>query len=290
MALPENFPSLRFCSAHRVGPLTSQVRWGLVPSSWDPGNLAFLLFKSQAPTGPWDEVADIDPGRFTYYDHDTPGVGTVRTWYYRVRLAAKDGSGYRDSKVIRVEPNPDHIATEMVRKKIIFMRHRGGVASAVFLRRRWGPHCSRCFDTTQQVATQANCPECYGTGYTGGYMQPSILPALKNVPEKMLVQAGVPYKRGDTMWEFANWPTLDTGDLVVDRVMNIRYMVDRVHPFTHRGHLVSQIVALTRVDEMSILYGLDVPQPEGSAEGRSYDLYSDPINRDDYAVASSVAH
>lgn len=272
MAIPENFPIFRHVTVQRPGPHLLTVRWALEPTSWDMSDLAFEVFRSESPAGPWDDMGEVETGRYHFYDQNVVSPGTSRYYYYIIRVASKSGKGFFDSKPVRLEHDPDHIAIEHVRKKNLYLKVKGGVEVAVFQRKSWGPRCSRCHNIERDDVTDPDCHECLGTGIVGGYLNPVIVPALANLPEKMVVRAGIPYDFNMTTFEVANQPLLSTGDLLVDLRPNIRYRVARVHQNSHRGYVVSQIVTLLRVDDNDVIYSLDVPEASHAPYGRSWDL------------------
>jgi hypothetical protein len=123
------------------------------------------------------------------------------------------------------------------------------------------------------IATDPDCPDCFGTGYTGGYLRPVYLPALMNPPQKAIVAGGIPYEAGQSYMELANTPKIHPdSDVIVDVRNNIRYKAKLVTQFTHRMAVVSQIAQLIRVDENDVVYSIKVEQPPAAPEGRGWDL------------------
>ncbi|HSW51176.1 MAG TPA: hypothetical protein VLH09_13420 [Bryobacteraceae bacterium] len=286
--LPPDFPNFQVVSAQRIGPDMNRVRWAVQPTAWAFSDLSFLIFRSFSPAGPWDQIAEVEAGLWSHADSEAFGAGTYREPYYLVRIASKSGKGYRDSRATRVDHDPDHIAIELVRKKLLSMEHKNGVQTAVLLRRRLGPNCSRCYNEQQQEAGDANCPECLGTGFTGGYYSPVFVPMIASIPDKLIQHGSVDVAVGQVAWEAANWPTLDEGDVIVDRQMNIRYRVDHVRATSHRGHLISQFLTMTRCDDRDVIYTISIPPPENAAAGRSYDSLDRQKPRNIHATASSI--
>lgn len=274
---PDGFPEFVHVLIYRMAPDTAEIRWAVKPNEWPEDDLNFGIFRSNSPAGPWDPIATVSGGRFVFYDNEVISAGTSRTYYYVVRITSASGQGYRDSRPTRIEHDPDHIAIELVRKKQVFLRVKGGVEMVVYLRKRWGPKCSRCYSKERMESQDENCPDCYGTGYSGGYLNPVTLVGLFNPPEKVIVDAGIKIESGSTFFELGNWPTLDRNDLIIDRRMNIRYIIDSAKHTTHRGYPISQVARVVQTDETDIVYNLPLPENPWSAarNGRSYDF----INR-----------
>jgi hypothetical protein len=155
---------------------------------------------------------------------------------------------------------------------MVFITVKSGVAGAVLLKKSWGARCSRCFNRERMAAEDASCPECYGTGFTGGYLPPILVPTLFNPPKSAIVEAGIKYETWSVYVELANYPFLSPDDIWVDRQSNIRYKVENVGIAAHRGAIVSQVAQLNRCDENDAVYDISIPAPQNSMLERSYDI------------------
>lgn len=272
---PDGFPEFQHVTLQRPQPGVLSLRWALRPHAWSMDDLAFTIFRSGGPQGPWTEVGSVPPGRFLYSDigvANAPHGGTGGRVYYILRAASMGGRGYRDSGPMTLEHDADGIAFELVRKKNLYLTVRGGIGVSIFLRKAWGPKCSRCFNYQRMIPEDPDCLECYGTGFTGGYLDPLHVPALMNLPREAIVRAGIKYELGTTYAELSNWPLVDPDDLVVDRKMNIRYRIKTITPTSHKMHTVSQIVSVLRADENDVIYNLPVPELSQALVGHSWDL------------------
>ena len=265
-------PEFRFVSVRNPSHDCIVVRWAMIPNGYDSSKLSFEILRSSSPTGPFDLLAEVEQGAFYYADYDVLDVNTYRNYYYIVRTLDIEGRGYKDSAPQKLSHDPDGVALGMVRKKNVFLRTRSGVASAVLVRKNWGAKCSKCYDELRGLPTDADCPECYGTGYTGGYLKPVFVPAL-------MVEAGKNYAEGmqpgSTIFEVANEPILKPKDVLVDRVLNKRYEVVSVDPRTHRLYTVCQLVTVTRIDDNSVVYTIPIPETLESTRAQSHDMAKD---------------
>jgi hypothetical protein len=217
-------------------------------------------------------VGDPEPGRFDWTDYEIIGDPVARQYYYRIRAASVTGKGYRDSTPFIMEHDSDNIAMELVRKKNTFLTVRGGISTAVLVKKTWGAKCSRCWNLQRMQAEDPDCPDCLGTGFSGGYMNPVYIPALFNPPKKVVIDSGLQHEPYNIYIELANCPLLEKFDVVVDRKQNLRYHIEEINTSTHRMHPIAQIARLNRLDENSIVYSLRIPEPPHAAEGRSWDL------------------
>lgn len=258
VALPPDFPCFRQVLIFNPAESVLNIRWSLWPTNYDLDKITFEIFRSNSPTGPWDYLGSVSGGRFEYTDYKAPGAFTIRTFYYIVRISTD--AYYRDSKPTILTHDPDPIAQEMIRKKNLSLVVKNGIPLAVLLKKTWGPKCSRCWHSERLAATDADCPECFGTGYSGGYMNPVYLPGSVNLPEKMVANAQISYEPANIYAEISNHPIAEEGMVVVDQRLNVRYRVGEVNQTTHRGYVISQILTLTRLDTNSIVNTIPVKE------------------------------
>lgn len=235
-------------------------------------DIAFVVFRSNSPTGPWEEVGVPEEGRFQFADFDVQSMNTSRNYYFIIRAVSKSGQGYRDSAPANPGHDPDHIAYELIRKKNLFLTVKSGIGMGVLLKKSWGAKCSRCFNAERQLPSDPDCPNCYGTGFSLGYQNPVYAPALFAPPKQAVIEAGIKYETGSTYLEFANYPFLGPGDVLVDLQSNIRYRAEAIGISTRRGYIVSQMVNVIRVDENDIIYTIPLPVPPHSPVERSFDM------------------
>lgn len=289
------FPTFRHVTVHRPIPDAIQLRWSLVPHDWPLDDLGFVIFRANTPQGPWEEVGHAEEGAMHFVDYGVYAPAVLRNYYYVVRAASKTGGkNYIDSSWVDCRPEQDHIATELIRKKQVFLMTRGGCQGAILVKKTWGALCSRCYNHQKMLASDPDCPNCFGTGYTGGYLQPMYLPALINPPKKAIVAADIVYDPRQIYAEVGFMPQVNPDDIFVDVKMNIRYKVQDVSPSSHRQVVVSQILLLLRADENDDIYSIPVPEVNpNSYVGRSWDLVQPRIpdwsnrNVSDYAVGNA---
>lgn len=269
-----SFPQFRLVTVRNPSFDALVLRWALMPTIYPLTDLAFEIFRGQSPQGPWELLGEAEDGAYHYVDFDAKGFTSFRNYYYIVRMADKTGKGYRDSHPVVLEADPDGVAMGMVRKKIVYLRAKGGTPMAALLRKRWGAKCSRCWDEARKLAADAHCPLCFGTGFAGGFLKAIPIPAMQPQATLKAYQliGDAKYQTDQTVFELANYPYLSPEDVLVDRVHNLRYQVERVEQRTHRGHIVSQLAVGTLLAESSPLYGLILPEHYETSVGRSFDM------------------
>jgi hypothetical protein len=258
------------CLVRRASPSELLIRWAIEPSPWDLEFIRYEIFRSQSPEGPWDQIGEAEEGAYHYIDRDVISPGISRVFYYIIRAADTRGGGFRDSKPALLEHDADNIALEMIRKKLVFLRVRGGVATAILLRKSWGAHCPNCWDPIRGLSINPGCPSCFGTGYSGGYLNPVFVPALMNPPPEVIEKTIADYKNGTEYCEIGPVPLVQKDDILVDRTMNLRYRIESVTRTSHRKHLVSQVLTLVALNENSVVYNIEVPEPSAATRGESF--------------------
>jgi hypothetical protein len=269
-----DLPRFKNVAVHRLTPDSLIVRWTLAPHSWPMEDIAFVIFRGATPQGPWEEIAKIDDGIHSYLDADVYAPVVHRNYYYVVRFVSKSGNGYVDSSWADCGPDPDHIATELIRKRLVWLMTRGKLVGAVLTRKTWGAPCSVCYNAQRMVATNADCPNCHGVGYTGGYLQPFYTPCSIGYPVREVQSAGpVEFEAATTVAEIGYLPVTNPQDVFVDVRNNVRYTINRVSLRSHQMVPVAQTLTLTRVDEHASLYDIPVPAINpGEYIGSSWDL------------------
>jgi hypothetical protein len=249
------------------------VRWILAPTAYPLEDIEFEVFRSMSVNGPWDFLATVESGSFSYFDFDIEGPHAFRNFYYIVRIADKNGKGFRDSAPEVLTHDPDNIALEMVRKKNVFLTVRGGIRGGVLVRKRWGSKCARCWSKERQVATDRDCPICYGTGYSLGFCNPVLTPAAMVGPtQKEYVEIVGKVELNQSAFEISNMPLVDPYDVFIDTTIDERYEINRVTAWTHRGYIVSQIIVCTRLDDNDIRYNIKMPVSHAEQIGQSFNL------------------
>jgi hypothetical protein len=270
----DQFPKFRFVLVRNPNHDSLVVRWALAPTLYPLEQITFEVFRSNGPNGPWEHVGDAEDGAFHFVDFDITNLTSYKLYYYIVRAADKTGAGYWDSSHAVLEHDPDNVALGLIRKKNVYLRARGGVPMAALLRKRWGAKCGRCWDKVRKLSADADCPLCYGTGYAGGFLAPVFMPGMQPQASSKMYQllGDAKYQTDQTVFELSNYPYLSPDDVLIDRVMNHRYRINRVEQHTHRGHIVSQLAVATMEDENSVLYSIKLPEHKPTIIGKSFDL------------------
>jgi len=272
---PVNFPEFRNALVRRVSSKELLLRWSIRPTDYDLSDIRYEIFRSQGQSGPWDLMATAEEGTYQWTDRDLNAPWTSNIYFYIVRVLSLSGKGYRDHEPIYQSHDPDHIALEMIRKKAVFFRARSGISCAILARKSWGAKCGRCWDPVKKIPTDPDCPDCFGTGYAGGYTNPHLIHGLMSPPREIVINAGAPFNEGTAYAEIGPDPYVNPDDVFVDRVSNIRYRITTVQQAAHRQYTVSQILTLVMMDENDVVYRYPIAETDATRKGESYALTTD---------------
>lgn len=178
-----------------VYPKGQLVQWSLRGAD-EPGVYTFTVERSGGPEGPWtmilleagDQYAVLDkfdqtstgsmferPNQLTLFD----------VAYYRV--TATSPSGERASFTQETGPqSADRKMQQYLRKTQRDFRlslRFNGTHCAILKRPLWGPRCAKCFDPKTKTIVRAECRECWGTSFQGGYWAPFYTPVRRGAPQ-----------------------------------------------------------------------------------------------------------
>jgi hypothetical protein len=236
-------------------------------------DIVFKIERAQSPEGPYELVADNIRSYF-YYDRNraTPeaGIGEyrenlnflslVRTLYYRVTGTATTGDvafGISDSG----NDLPKRLALlhrKMQRDLSVALKFNG-VDAYVLKRLHWGVRCKKCFDLLTKKVTSSKCTECYGTGFTNGFATPVQIKLrflAPNSDTQMSPQGWTDTTRLRVIC--LQYPNIDPGDLLIDKISNRRYLVQQQSQTELRREIVHQALLISELSRDSIEYRLTV--------------------------------
>ena len=140
---------------------------------------------------------------------------------------------------IEPEPNkhitslnrPMHARLRLLKRKIlrdryIMLRHLNGIEYYLLKRRHFGTRCSVCFDTVSGELLESHCDACFGTSWEDGFYAPILLLGRRLVSQ---VQTKISPQAVDdvnfTYIQLLDFPRVDAGDILVERVHNSRFLV-----------------------------------------------------------------
>jgi hypothetical protein len=126
--------------------------------------------------------------------------------------------------------------------------------------------CPRCYDPTYGDAAQIDCPVCWGTGYTGGYLPPVLTfgTIFTQGHDVKFVEGVGRYVEVSGRATLAHYPLVLDGDLVaqvadydtygaVGDVLGV-YYVDNVNHNPYQGKLKPDKFGVTDAETPTVIY------------------------------------
>lgn len=225
----------------------------------------------------------------------TPPNGRVRVSYFWLRHSVLSRLSqrifYKVSTVARDPNNPagtietplpeisarslydidevDWVWREAIRRNR-WLLEQAGERVKVFIRKWMGTKCPS--HDTLYGQGYADCEQCYGTGWEGGYEGPYDIIIAPPETEKMieLMDMGLHIRYDWATWS-SDYPILNERDVVV-RQNNERFVVGPVNYQGSRGAIYQQHFTIAHVDERDIRYKIPITGGENGVPA-STDLF-----------------
>lgn len=243
------------------GQNEARIRWE-VKSGYEDAN--FIVQRS--PDGIANfETIHSEQSISNYVDPDFRSHGKLDAVYYKIIL---QHSGERhDSQPVNTfgTLTRDEFGTAQAIMEQEASALRFFTKVWVFNRNIFGPRCPRCVDPdTGQSVGRANCPQCYGTGYDGGFRTPiqSYAQFISRTGRRQVnTQAGSVDPIKDTARMLA-FPELWHQDMVVVDGGKDRYLVDGADISYLNGKvpLIATKVEMELLRKSDIRYELPIPE------------------------------
>ena len=204
-----------------------------------PGIPEFYVEYAPAAGGEWERLNPDTPEINTCAYVDTlKGRCGYDSGYYRVVMAV-GGEEYhsKPEAVYGVWNKYDwRIAREVVRKEYLRLKRYVGTFGYLLRRREHGTKCTQCVDFDTGESVSAQCDNCYGTGFAGGYYDgiPFYVDMSGTVSSK---DVQIPFGTMDNRKRVVRavaYPMVGTYDMWVDADKNIRYIVRQVETAVER--------------------------------------------------------
>lgn len=115
---------------------------------------------------------------------------------------------------------------KILRDRYIMLRNLNGIEYYLLKRRHFGTRCSVCFDSASGELLKSHCDSCYGTSWENGFYNPILLLGRRLASQ---VQTKISPQAVDdvnfTYIQLLDFPRVDEGDILVERVHNSRFLV-----------------------------------------------------------------
>lgn len=150
------------------------------------------------------------------------------------------------------------IARRMDEKHGIEYKSHTGIELCIYKRRHWGEQCTECFDAVLETSTTANCAECLGTGFVGGYWNPvNILGKLEPLIKTRDLMDRLNYQENiNTQAHLRAFPLVQKDDILHEKCRNSLWYINTVSLVEHGRYPVKQLAELKEIDRADPLYSL----------------------------------
>jgi|GEM_PF-4090098 len=236
------------------------LQWSFTPDSIVPENLKLNIYRSES-SGIDGELIDytmLKSEHSVQEDYQDFNVNKIndRVWYYK--LETSDGFLLTQKPTYIKNSPKDKVIKEIIRRKTLSLNKFTARNFILLKKRTWGEHCSKSWDSTLFRDTNPNCPECFGTGWTGGYFTPIPFKAMINAAPKynQILMFGE-WKPSDVMLYTLNYPLLNCRDVVVDDEAK-RWLVVQIRQIKKLGYLIEQQAQLALIANDDAIYKVNI--------------------------------
>ena len=187
-------------------------------------------------------------------------------WFYKVVPILQDGSEYLLSKsksetFTKTLQGIQRFIAPTIRARTHMMLDPTRFSSAEcvhFLVRKWsGKYCT-CVDVRSRKV-DANCPDCYGSGYSGGFeLIENVYCRVRSTPQTLQGDSGGITIKENTTGTIAAYPLLTEADIII-RQHNVRYRVRDIKARATQGYITAQAFNLEKMQLYDMAYRVPAP-------------------------------
>jgi hypothetical protein len=229
----------------------------------DLSNYKFDILRSTSPSSGYEViVSDLD--KFEYIDTGVNLYKPSIRYYYKIKVKdLKEGREQLSDIFGEMRScSPDNYAMAIITNYDIFLKNvAGNPPIKILIKKKFGQHCTNCWDDIRMQPRIDNCNVCFGTGYTGGYFDPIEVNYSSMTGEAGMEQILDLSDDGEgeqpiQIW-ILNYPIVSPGDIIVDRY-NRRYNIQAVKPTSKNQYILRQVLTIYRLPASHIVYKFPV--------------------------------
>lgn len=257
-----------------AGNYSADLRW--IPSI---GVLGYNIYRSESQSDdPADwyklntKVVQVNYFQDRGFVGGTPTNNDRVIWFYKVCPILSNNTEYAlsqsKSETFNVELNgllKFVLPTIKHRTDMMLDPSRFSAAETVhFLCRKWAGEYCDCIDIrTRKV--NANCPKCYGCGFSGGFeLIENIYCRIRSTAKKLNGGSGGITVEETTTGTVSTYPLLSDNDIVV-REHNQRYYLRSVKARQSQGFITAQTFNLEKIQVYDMAYRIPTPPIQKTA-------------------------
>lgn len=185
-----------------------------------------------ATDAPWTELDAFDERDGLYTVTDQKIFGWDFNSYYRLRLRNAVGDLLVTRPVSMFSSlsggRNQRLYLEMIRLWNRRLENHELQTGTLLKRKRWGAYCTTCRDRDGRQQIRSQCPECYDTGFTGGYFVGEACFSID--PSRLATELKFDFGRGFSQSgpiqtiDCLNIPHVFPGDVWVDGTSDERWL------------------------------------------------------------------
>jgi hypothetical protein len=213
------------------------------------GNLQVGAAGPASESRPMEQIHKTPISALDFYEYVdfTPVLKNLHaSVYYRIRCRRISTGEEIETLPFTWKGTLDLLGLYVVDEQEFLLKDAIGEPCLIYLRRRGGVPCTKCFDPVQKKRLISNCKVCYGTNWEGGFYPPiSSYAAVGSAAKATTIQEWGENQPGQTSMQFTNYPLLRPGDLVREvvenrlwRIAQVQEVEKRVTPMMQFGQLV----------------------------------------------------
>jgi hypothetical protein len=243
----------------------TMVQWTLHPQVRDRGEYRYTLQVGSAGVTDkhaWKDVVS-EPDVWCLIDPVQRLRGNFSFTHYRIRLNTGERSYHSVPlhTMGRLKYEDWRVYVSVMRAEHVQLSGKTGIPGLLYKRRISGIPCQRCRDFNTGEVRDSHCPDCFGTGWFGGYYKPmpcawfNVDPADASIQYDVNTQGPVTNTRYEAR-AIAS-PLLITGDVWLNRQSSERFRIMQVMPIVEqKGIPVVYKLAMERLPFSDITYKL----------------------------------
>lgn len=212
-------------------------------------------------TDDWEILGCLDEGTCIYVDGERLPWNKSRDVYYKMRVYR--GEDFEDTGIVpagRIIKSSYKAHIKGLVNALNFEIKENGRNGFLLKARHWGKRCSRCRDFGSDRPLDGNCPECLGTGYTGGYYEALSLPIIDSAPQRAQARSQTDYVEAETLQaRCVAYPIILRGDIWVSCDTNDRYIIDQCTPSSlYKGVPVVYVLSMKKLPQSDVIFTKNV--------------------------------
>jgi hypothetical protein len=243
-----------------LSPQHNELSWEIENTTQDPWDYTFQIFRSEGQEGQWDQLTGTFTDRYYYIDTRIPKYRMSRHLFYKIEIVKRSDSSSSESEVFSREGPTNKYAAAIARQERLLFKKFMGQRVLILPIKTFGFECG-CYDKVAGKRLKADCLQCYGTGFVGGYMNAIETYAQVNAePYKIVPAQGAETEPRANNIIATNYPLIKPYDLIVQPDLNYRWRVAVVAPTRLGGALVHQNLTVSGIARADKEFGIEIDE------------------------------